>query len=144
MTQPTFPTPLPRRGFTVPELLVVILIVGTLIALVMPAVLKVRESENSAHCNNNLKQIGLGIHNFEAMHKRMPPLYGGNKDGASVKFPDVWGSAHVFILPFIEQGDLYKSMSANAADSRSAYSGRCRRRAIPRWCRRLCARRIPA
>ena len=104
-----------RRGFTLIELLVVIAIIAILIALLVPAVQKVREAAARTQCTNNLKQIGLGIHNFEGTHKRMPPLYGGvvsfNGDQASQKFPSTWGSTHVFILPYIEQDNLYKLMN---------------------------------
>jgi len=97
-----------RRGFTLIELLVVIAIIAILIALLVPAVQKVRDAAARTQCTNNLKQIGLGIHNFEGTFKRLPPLYGGIK--ASVKFPNIYGSTHVFILSYIEQDNLYKSM----------------------------------
>jgi prepilin-type N-terminal cleavage/methylation domain-containing protein len=100
-----------RRGFTLIELLVVIAIIAILIALLVPAVQKVREAAARTQCTNNLKQIGLGCHNFESTFKRLPPLYGGNKDGASLKFPNVWGSTTVFLLPYIEQDNLYKKMA---------------------------------
>src|SRR5205085_2131711 len=100
-----------RRGFTLIELLVVIAIIAILIALLVPAVQKVREAAARTQCTNNLKQIGLGLHNFEGTFKRLPPLYGGAKNLASVKFPSTWGSTHVFILPYIEQDNLYKLMS---------------------------------
>jgi prepilin-type N-terminal cleavage/methylation domain-containing protein len=106
-----------RRGFTLIELLVVIAIIAILIALLVPAVQKVREAAARTQCTNNLKQIGLGIHNFEGTFKRMPPLYGGNRDQASIKFPSTWGSTHIFILPYIEQDNLYKAMQNPAGST---------------------------
>ena len=97
-----------RAGFTLIELLVVIAIIAILIALLVPAVQKVREAAARTQCTNNLKQIGLGLHNFEGTFKRLPPLYGGAVN--SSKFPNIYGSTHVFILPYIEQDNLYKSM----------------------------------
>ena len=97
-----------RRGFTLIELLVVIAIIAILIALLVPAVQKVREAAARTQCTNNLKQIGLGLHNFEGTFKRLPPLYGGQIN--STKFPQTFGSTHVFILPYIEQDNLYKAM----------------------------------
>ena len=97
-----------RAAFTLIELLVVIAIIAILIALLVPAVQKVREAAARTQCTNNLKQIGLGLHSFEGTFKRLPPLYGGQIN--STRFPQSFCTTHVFILPYIEQDNLYKAM----------------------------------
>lgn len=107
----------PRRGLSRVELLVLIAIGTTFIGACVPQVQRVHVSSMRSQCTNNLKQIGLGLHNFESVFKRLPPLYGGvagADDQASRKFARIWASTHVFILPYIEQDNLYKSMAVGS------------------------------
>lgn len=91
----------PRRcGFTLIELLVVIAIIAVLIALLLPAVQQARESARRSQCKNNLKQMGLAVHNYHDVHNQFPP---GGIDGGGRNKATHW----VFILPYMEQGSLY-------------------------------------
>lgn len=90
-----------RAGFTLVELLVVIAIIGVLVALLMPAVQAAREASRRSQCQNNLKQIGLGIHNFHDVKKFLP---------SSIRppaAPTVRTGSFTFLLPFVERQDLW-------------------------------------
>jgi prepilin-type N-terminal cleavage/methylation domain-containing protein/prepilin-type processing-associated H-X9-DG protein len=100
------------RGFTLIELLVVIAIIGVLIALLLPAVQKVREAANRVTCANNLKQIGLATHLFHDTYKLLPSpaeTYFPNVAGAAKIEGNAYGSPFFLILPFLEQENLYRS-----------------------------------
>lgn len=95
------------RGFTLIELLVVIAIIAILIALLLPAVQQAREAARRTQCKNNLKQIGLAIHNYESTHARLPSSGQGLSFSApSTQYFDKH-STFAHILPFIEQANMY-------------------------------------
>jgi prepilin-type N-terminal cleavage/methylation domain-containing protein len=99
-------------GFTLIELLVVIAIIGILIALLLPAVQKVREAAARTQCSNNIKQMALAAHNFHDATSVLPPW-------ASAA-PGSYGSSHFLLLPYIEQDNLYKQANGNAFNVRTA------------------------
>jgi prepilin-type N-terminal cleavage/methylation domain-containing protein/prepilin-type processing-associated H-X9-DG protein len=97
-------SPQRRRGFTLIELLVVIAIIAVLIGLLLPAVQKVREAASRLTCQNNLKQIGLGIHNFYDAQKYLPTS-NRPQTNSTTSPRQGW---FIFLLPYVEQDNLYK------------------------------------
>ncbi len=112
-----------RRGFTLIELLVVIAIIAVLIALLLPAVQAAREAARRAQCINNLKQIALGMHNYQSAVNTLPQGMNG----------DAWGTWLNAVLPFIEQQPLFNAWNSFGNNSGCAtcvngplrYSGVC-------------------
>jgi prepilin-type N-terminal cleavage/methylation domain-containing protein/prepilin-type processing-associated H-X9-DG protein len=108
-----------RRGFTLIELLVVIAIIGVLIALLLPAVQAAREAARRAQCTNNLKQIGLGVHNYISATGSLP-MGNSTRSLAYDNCGTYWGHNWLsFILPYMEGGNSY-----NAANFSLAYNFR--------------------
>src|SRR5438552_1965531 len=104
-------------GFTLIELLVVIAIIAVLIGLQLPAIQKVRESANRMSCQNNLKQMGIAIHNFHDTQHRFPTsgaywqfgISYTSKDGSAPHGPNLQTASWMFqIMPYLEQGNAYR------------------------------------
>jgi prepilin-type N-terminal cleavage/methylation domain-containing protein len=102
-----------RSGFTLVELLVVIAIIGILVALLLPAVQAAREAARRIQCTNNLKQIGLAVHNFHDTYNGIPPLNIGNQLKASF---------HVNILPFAEATNVYNLFNGGNTATNTIFS----------------------
>ncbi len=104
---------LPRQAFTLVELLVVIAIIGILVGLLLPAVQAAREAARRMSCQNNLKQLGLAMHNFESAYRKLPPGYLGPSRALPYDAPtgnhQYYGML-VFLMPFMELDNIQKQM----------------------------------
>src|SRR5438093_4930908 len=125
-----------RSGFTLIGLLVVIAIIAVLIGLLLPAIQKVREAANRAKCANNLKQIGLAVHNFHDSYGVLPSIGDWNKifrtdsypalsSGGGLASPDGTVSTWlVHLLPYLEQNNLFQQFYgvANLGSTEDGFS----------------------
>lgn len=112
-----------RKGFTLIELLVVIAIIAILIALLLPAVQQAREAARRTQCKNNLKQIGLALHNYADVYLLFPPgAYWNNRDGDGTRYQQ--GSMLTHLLPYIEQASMFEQIPFEDAPGRNVNNAR--------------------
>ncbi|WP_442510012.1 DUF1559 domain-containing protein [Novipirellula sp. SH528] len=124
--------PRPSKGFTLVELLVVIAIIGVLVGLLLPAVQAAREAARRMSCSNNVKQLGLGLHNYHSAYNQMPIHGVGTDDGANDK-QDWWSnystnnhwrlSALVGMTPFVEQQALWEKITNPSSERTDGNNG---------------------
>ena len=101
-----------NRGFTLIELLVVIAIIAVLVALLLPAVQQAREAARRSQCKNNLKQIGLALHNYAETHRTLPPGFVSLFDGSGNDLGPGWAWG-AFLLPALDQSPAYNQVNFN-------------------------------
>lgn len=108
-----------RRGFTLIELLVVIAIIAVLIALLLPAVQMAREAARRTQCRNNLKQIGLAMHNYLSTYQYFPMNQSWFADPWNMPATGTyqgWFSSKVFLLPYLEENAVYNSINMSSGE----------------------------
>lgn len=103
-----------RKAFTLVELLVVIAIIGILIGMLLPAVQSVREASRRTYCKNNLRQIGLSVHNYESALQKLPPSF-EIEHGTILEGNNGSWSIHGRLLPFVEQANARNLVDLNVA-----------------------------
>lgn len=118
--------PRQQNGFTLIELLVVIAIIAILVALLLPAVQQAREAARRSSCKNNMKQMGLALHNYHDVHGVMPYCT-GNPGGTSTPAINYATNhtGYIMLLPYIEQATLYDRFNFEAATGKYQGSGNC-------------------
>lgn len=121
-----------RCGFTLIELLVVIAVIAVLVAILLPAVQQAREAARRSTCKNNLKQLGIALHNYHDTHKVFPPGQFQRPSGSLGPSPLVKRYCWMqMILPFIEQSALYDKISPNFGGTLQTWSWEGRETVIP-------------
>ncbi len=126
------------HGFTLVELLVVIAIIGVLVALLLPAIQAAREAARRSQCGNNLRQIGVGMHNYVDTHQVFPPGWLMMPSGNSPDGNAQWGWA-ALILPYVEQPALHEQLGVTTRTLRQAVQDSetlplLRQRLATYWC----------
>src|SRR4028118_1540239 len=103
-----------RRGFSAMDLIVVIAVIAILIALLLPAIQKAREAARRAQCQNNLKQLGLAMHNYHDVSMTFPPGHVSPPGDKLARYM----SAHTMILPFVEQATAFNQTNTTLSRER--------------------------
>ena len=109
-------------GFTLIELLVVVAIIALLVSLLLPAVQQARAAARRAQCQNNLKQIGLGLHNFHGAYNEFPAAYGWNEPANARNWTKAWGWG-ARLLPYLDQGPIYNTLGVGRREFDQALPG---------------------
>ena len=107
-----------RLAFTLVELLVVIAIIGILVSLLLPAVQTARDAARRIQCANNMKQLGLALHNYHAALQMFPAAARSHSDSGEWIWGHAWGLA---LMPYIEEGSLYARFDASGQGSRHTF-----------------------